>query len=793
MRYALRVLWRTPGFTLVAVLTLALGIGATTAIFSVVHAVVLAPLPYPDAGRIVALGTRFTKTGRMTPRLTGGDLVDIRDSNGVFEAISPYFGGEMGVQLRDRAEFTGAYFVNAAFFRVFGVAPVAGHLFTDRDVDRAVVVGAAFAQRNFGVAENAIGRVVSVENRAYAIAGVLPAGFDYPRHAEVWIPAPYTPQNLNRTAYNYPSVAKLRDGVSLDAAETQLATIGARLAAAYPDSNRDKTFAATELREQLVGPIRSTLYFLMGAVGLVLLIACANVANLLLARATARSREVAVRTALGASRARVVRGLTIENAVLGLLGGALGVILAAFGISILIRLAPENLPRMSGVRVDPMVLAFAIAISLFASLLFGLAPAWQTSRTDLNEALKQGGSRGSVGGRSNGLRNALVVAEIALAFVLAIGAGLFFRSLMTLDAAPLGYRSDGLLVMYAHDPAATLPQYVQAGRFFQNLTEQLGQMPGVTSAAVAMGLPAGQYGSDGYYAVEGKSTFGPGQHLPYAGFRLAGPGYFATMGIPLSKGRDFTVRDDYNAPFVAIVSESLARQTFPNEDPIGHRVECGLDSPKWMTIVGVVGDVRQQSPASSPGPELYMPVRQHPYHGNEVQVVLRTAAEPSSLIAAVREKVHELNPVVAVKFTTMEAMVASSIATPRFRTFLVTVFAGLALLLAMAGVYGVMSYVAAQRTSEMGLRMALGAERLDILRLILRRAAVLMACGLAAGLALAAAMARVAASMLFGIAPTDAATYVSVLAALAIVTLAAAAIPAWRATRIDPVTALREE
>ncbi len=793
MRHALRVLWRTPAFTLVAVLTLGLGIGATTAIFSVVHAVILAPLPYPDAGRIVALGTRFAKTGHTTPRLTGGDLVDIRDQNRVFDAISQCPGGEMGVQLRDRAEFTGAYFVNAAFFRVFGAAPVAGRLFSDSEVNRAVVVGAAFAQRNFGSAEDAIGRVVSVENRAYEIAGVLPAGFEYPRHAEVWIPAPYTPENLNRTAYNYPAVAKLRAGVSLDAAETQLATIGARLAAAYPASNRGKTFAATELRDQLVGPIRSTLYFLMGAVGLVLLIACANVANLLLARATARSREVAVRTALGASRGRIVRGLTIENAVLGLLGGAIGVILAAFGISILIRLAPENLPRMSGVHVDPVVLGFAIAISLLASLLFGLAPAWQTSRTDLNDALKQGGLRGSVGGRSNGLRNALVVAEIALAFVLAIGAGLFFRSLMTLDATPLGYRSSGLLVMYAHDPASTLAQYVQAGRFFQNLSEQLAQIPGVTSAAVAMGIPAGQYGSNGSYAVEGKSTFGPGQNLPEAGFLLAGPGYFGTMGIPVLKGRGFSVRDDYDAPFVAIVSESLARQTFPNEDPIGQRVECGLDVLKWMTIVGVVGDVRQQSPASSPGPELYMPVRQHPYHGNEVQVVMRTAAEPSSLVAVVREKVHATNPVVATKFTTMEAMVASSIAAPRFRTFLVTVFAGLALLLAMAGVYGVMSYVAAQRTSEMGLRMALGAERGDILRLILGRAAMLMGLGLAAGIAISVAVGRVASSMLFGIEPTDIATYAGVLAALAIVTLAAAAIPAWRATRIDPVTALREE
>ena len=759
--------------------------------FSVVHGVLLAPLEYPDADRIVSVNT--VNSGKVTKRLTGGDLVDIRDTSGAFDAISPYFGGELGVQLRDHAEFTGTYFVNAAFFRVLGVKPLSGRLFTDAEFERSAVVGRAFAQRNFGSVQSAIGRTLSVEDRVYEITGVVDDAFAFPSKTEIWIPASYRPENLNRTAYNYPTIAKLKPSVSIDAAEADLGAVGARLAKAYPATNRNKSFSATPLRDQLVGKMRATLYFLMGAVGLVLLIACANVAHLLLARAKVRSREIAVRLALGATRPRIIRELTVENAVLALMGGAAGLLIAAIGIPALIRFSPENLPRMAEVHVDPFVLAFATAVSLLASLLFGLAPAWQTTRVDLNDALKQGMSRGSVGARSHSLRNALVITEIALSFVLAIGAGLLFRSLISLYEAPLGFRPEGLLIMYAHAPARDLPQYLQVGRMFQDAAEQFANVPGVTAAALAMGLPAGQYGSNGSYAVEGKQVFAPGQKLPHADFSLASPGYFGAMGIPLLKGRDFSVRDDYQAPFVAIISEALARETFPNEDPIGRRVQCGLDSPKWMTIVGVVGDVRQDSPAASPGPDLYMPLRQHPFYGNEVQFVMRTRADPVALIPAVRTRMHRLDPDIAMKFTTMNAMLASSISTPRFRTFLAGAFAGLAVLLAMAGVYGVMTYATAQRTAELGLRMALGAGRSGILGMILGRAAVLAMVGLALGAMLSLALGRVATSMLFGIEASDALTYISAAAALSVATIGAAAIPAWRATRIDPLAALREE
>jgi len=768
MIQALRSLTKNPGFTIVAVLTLSLGIGANTAIFSIVNGVLLSPLRYPDADRIVALSTLST------PRISGGDLVDIRADGLIFDALSYYYGGEMGIQVPGGAEFTGVFFVNTGFFRVFGVSPVYGRWLETGDLDRAAVISLPFAERNFGNAASALGNKLRIENRTYEIAGVVPAALDFPGKADVWLPAPETPRNLSRTAYNYAAIAKLKPGVTPQTANARLQIFQGTV--------------AIPLRDRLVGPVRSTLYFLMGAVALVLLTACTNVANLMLARATARSRDTAVRAALGARKWQIVRPLLAESAVLALLGGAAGLLLAQLGTAFAGRLP---LPRWSEVRVDWLVLGFTFGISLLAILFFGLAPAWQAARVDLHDVLK---SRGKLGDSSPRLRSALVVAQIALSFVLAIGAGLLLRSFLTLTSVQLGYRTEGILVMYAHAPARSLEEYVGVGRLFENLREQLNGLPGVTSVAAAMGLPTGRYGSNGSYAVEGKHRFAPGQNLPQAGFRLAGPAYFQTMGIPLIHGREFSPRDQYDSPFAAIVSQALARQSFPNEDPIGQRLQCGLDAPsKWMTIVGVVGDVRQQSPASAPAPELYMPLKQHPYLANELQVVLRATVPPESLIAPVRERVRALNPEIAMKFASMETMVADTIAKPRFRTFLIGVFAAVALLLAMAGVYGVMNYVITLRTPEFGLRVALGATPGDVVRLVLGRALRLAAVGLATGIALSLAAGRLISSMLFGLKPTDPMTYAIVVAAVTPVMLLAAAIPAWRATQIDPLTALREE
>jgi len=802
LQYALRTLRRTPGFTVGIVLTLALGIGANTAMFSVISGVVLKPLGYPDADRIVAVLNRWTDTGRTQANLAGGDEIDISASQGTFEAFAYYHGGEMGVQLADHAEFVGTQLVHPDFFDVFGVPPVSGRLFNRDDAERSAIVSLGFAQRNFGNATGALEQSVFIESRPYQIVGVMPAGMQFPAKSDVWAAAPMEPGNRNRSGHNYRAVAKLAPGVSVEAANAQLSALALQLARAFPDTNSRKTFVATPVRDTLVSRVRATLFVLMGAVALVLLIACANVANLILARASGRSREVAVRAALGAGRRHVVGQLLAESLVLALIAGAVGLLFARAGTDALLNVGSRYvpLPRLDEIHTDWRVLLFTAVASVITAIGFGLVPAVQASRVDVSEALNQSGSRGTPGLGSSRLRNGLVIVQIALSFMLAIDAGLLFRSFVALTDTPLGFRTDGVLVAYAHAPArgslldkSGLDDYLRVGQLFDDLFARLRRIPGVSAAAGAMGLPTGQYDSNGAYAIEGKQTFGGDfRKLPSAGFRLASPGYFRTMAIPVVRGREFDDGDLYQRPFVAIISESLARQGFGADDPIGHRIMCGLDSDKWMTIVGVVADVRQASPAAQPGPELYMPLRQHPYSANEVQIVVRTSVAPESLIAGVRQAVRSMSPEVAMKFTTMEASVNDSIAAPRFRMTLVTSFATLALMLAVAGMYAVMSYVTSQRTAEFGLRVALGAEAGDVVRLVLRGAARLVAIGVALGLAMALATSRVMTAMLFGIKPIDAQTYAGVLLVAIPLVILAAVVPAIRAARVDPMIALRE-
>ncbi len=781
---SLRGVRRNPGFAVLSIVTLALGIGISTAVFSVVNGVLLQPLQFPQPERIVRVNTHTTDYPNGS-KMTGGDFVDLDAQNKVFDAIGVYNGGEIGVQLRDRAEFTGIYWVSPEFFAVFGQKPAA---FTDPNA----VVGEAFATRNFGDAQHAVGQSIHVENRVYEITSVL-KGPRFPADAEIWLPTAQSnraiQQNLSRSSYNYRAVARLKAGVSLDQARANLDSIAAQLAAAFPKSNQGKTFAPVPLRDQLTGSIQSTLYMLLGAVLLVLLIACANVSNLLLARATVRARELAVRAALGASRAAIVKMLVIESLTLAVLGGLLGIVLASWGTQALLHFAPADLPRAEEIHLDYAVLAFAMGLSILSALVFGVLPAMQASRAEFS-------SRGVLRGGSHRLRNSLVVAEIALSFVLATGAGLFFRSFLALNAVDMGFRQDNVLVMYAHAPAKDLNQYVNvAHSFVDKLLPSLAAMPGVQSTAAVMGLPTGQYGSNGYYAVAGRQVMAEGEKLPEANWSLSSPNYFAAMHIPLLRGRDFTLQDQYGSPSVVIMSESAVRQSFPGEDPIGRQLKFGLDeaTANKVTIVGVVGDVRQNSPGSPPLPTLYMPMEQHPYHSNELQVIVRTSAAPSAMTAAVRKAANDLNPEMAVKFTTLEDMIGESIAAPRFRTFLATTFALLALLLAMAGIYGVMSYVVTQRTSELGLRMALGAARGDVIGLVLSRAAILAAVGLVIGAGLSLAVSRLIGAMLFGLKATDLTTYAMVLLSVAAIAILAAAGPAWRASRIDPMVALRQE
>ncbi|HZU47342.1 MAG TPA: ADOP family duplicated permease, partial [Mycobacterium sp.] len=542
--------------------------------------------------------------------------------------------------------------------------------------------------------------------------------------------------------------------------------------------------------------VRLTLYMLLGAVALVLLIACANVANLLLARASGRTREVAIRAALGAGRGRIVRQLFTESMVLAVAAGVLGLLIAGWGSTALASLAPADVPRLEHIGVDPSVLAFTLAASFAASLLFGLAPAFQISRVDLNEALKQGGVRTVVGGGSGRLRSGLVVAEVALSVVLLVGAGLLIKSFVALNDVVLGFRPDNLIVMETSVPtSASEESSRRATRLYAGLLTQVASIPGIAAAAGMEGLPGHPASDGGYWMNEWPKTEVGMANVPQAVFSVVTPGAFETLEIPLIRGRDFSDADTFDAPLAAIVNQSLARKSFPGEDPIGRKIVCGVDlrSMKPMTIVGVVGDVRQYGPAIAPGPEIYMPFQQHPARSSALQIVARVKTAPGPIEQAMRRKVHDLSPDIPVKFTTMEASLSGNIAAPRFRTLLLSIFAALAVALAMAGVYGVMAYVVGQRSSEIGVRMALGAASSDVLGMVLRQAAVLAGAGVAIGIAAALAASRLLASMLFEVKPADPATYVAVAVAIAAIAIAASYVPARRATRIDPLAALRQE
>ena len=797
LRYAFRHLRKSPGFSVIAILTLALGIGANAVVLTVVQSVLIAPLPYRDADRIVALNTRFLNEGRNIPRVTGPDLQDIQAQVSGLEEVAFYYGGEMGLQLGDHAAFTEIQIVPASFAKVLGVTPVAGRVFGPGEAPHTALLNASFARDNYGSAENSVGKTLQMEGKDYEIVGVLPAEFSFPSKTQVWLGTSDAPDAewSSRTAFNFHGVAKMKPGATVSSVQSQLDTVAERLRAAYPADNKDRGFVVASLREQLVGKTRPMFLLLLGAVGVILLIACVNVAHLQLARATTRMKEIALRTVLGASKWRVARQVLIESLLLALCGGVAGLLLATPLLRAFLRLAPSDIPRLNEVHVSLLAIGLIASICVLATLLSGLAPAWQTLRLNVNESLKQDTARGLSGRGVARLRSVLVVAEIALTFMLAAGAGLLVRTMIKLNGVDSGYRSDHLLVMYAHAPAKTLQQYIGRTQMFDNLLDQVRAVPGVKAASSVMGLPGGQYGSNGAYEVEGKPAASAFADRPYAVFSLSGPQYFSTLSIPILRGRDFDGRDLYTSAPVAIISDSLAKASFGSDDPIGKHIRCGLDeeSAKWMTIVGVVGDVRQDSPASKPGAGLYMPLKQHPYRANEIQIVMRTELPPLTLMDTASRLARSSDPQIATKFTTMETMVSEATATPRFRSWIVGGFAALGLLLAIVGIYGVMAYTVAQRTFEVGVRMTFGARRGDILGMVLGRAMRLSAIGIVLGLILSAISARLIAAMLFGVPAEDPISFGVACGILVLVALFAAYIPARRAASVNPLAAIRYE
>ncbi|HEY7500727.1 MAG TPA: ABC transporter permease [Vicinamibacterales bacterium] len=798
LRYALRSFLRQPAFALTAILTLALGIAATTAMFSVVNAVVFRPLPFPDADRIVAVLTLWTRTGVRSPTVSGPDFTDWKAQSRSFAAIAYYQGGETSVTIGPTADYVGVFRVTRGFFDALGAKAQAGRLLSDEEWTPngplSVVITDGFWRRQFNRDRGAIGSTVKFGDRVYTIVGVLQPGERYPATAEIYCVAAPLAATASRGGHNYRVIARLNEGVSVEQANAEMVGIAKRLEQEYPSTNAAKSAAVLPLLDVMLGDTRQTLLVLLAAVGLVLLIACANVANLLLARSTVREREMVLRAAVGAGRSRLVRQLLTESAVLAVVSALCGVWLARLGVLALVALAPADLPRLDDVRVDGVVLMFALAVALAASVICGLAPALHASRVQLVEGLRQSGKGSSIGGRGAWARSAFVVAEIALAVVLVFGAALLGRSLLKLAAVDMGFLPEQLLVLRTVVPVKGIDDAPRATAFYRDLLTDVRAVPGVTAIGAVTSLPTAVR-SNGAYSIEGRPSISAlGVGSPQALFTVITPDYFRALRVPFKSGRDFNDGDRRGAQYVAIINESLARASFPGDDPLGRRIQCGLDTPEYMTIVGVVADIRTAGPSRPVQPEIYMPFEQHPGPATALNLVARTqTADPLALADTIGRKIRERNPDVPVKTSTMEGTLDVASATPRFRTLLLGVFAVVALLLALAGVYGVMAYTVNQRLPELGVRVALGASPKNIMRLVVGHGARLAAAGLAIGLALSVAAGRLLQGLLFNVAPRDPLLLAIVCVGVAAATVAACFLPGRRAVRVDPMIALRAE
>jgi len=762
--------------------------------------VLLKPLAYRDPDRIVMLSGASTTNPRASKQIRNLDFQEWRDQSASFEAMAYYRSDENSVMPGSTAEYAQVSIVSRDFFRVFAVEPILGRAFTSEDMvagSGGALLSHAYWQSRFGGDPNVLGKTVRMFGRAVSIRGVLPPDFQFPGRTDVWAPIPEASVTAeNRSGRNFLAIGRLKAGTALEQAQAEMTSIALRVEEQYPQASKGRTVVVARMRDEMVGDVRLTLYLLLGAVSVVLLIACANTATLLLGKATARTREIAVRVALGASRRRIVRQLISESFLLASLAGATGLLLAYGGSKALIALAPPNLPRLAETGMDRWVLLFTFGISVTTSFLFGLIPALYATKVDLNNTLKQVGTRSVIGGGLVRVRGALVVAEIALAVVLLSGAGVLIKSFVALQNVPLGFRPENVLVMRATVPRRNAPEEIQrANQFFKDVLSESASLPGVLATGATMAPPGNpeSTSSSGSYFVDRMPEQPDFSAAPSAVLSIVAPGTFAALGIPLKSGRDFNDGDTFDAPFVAVVNEALVRKSHPGENLLGRTIFCSFDTRRGMMIVGVVGDARQYGPAQESRPECYMPYQQHQYNGSTLSVLVRTAGDPAALAESMRRLAREKSPGVPVKFTTMEARISENVANPRFRSLLFGLFAGLAVCLAMAGVYGVMAYAVGQRSSEIGLRMALGASTGSVLRLMLGQGLVLAGLGLALGLAAAVASTRLLTSMLFEVKPNDPVVYLAVALLLGAVTLIASYVPARRASRIDPLTALRQE
>ena len=796
--YALRQFRRAPGFTLVALLTIALGIGATTAIFGVVNGVLLEPLPFEEPDRVVKI---WPEGQSGTQPASSLDFLDWRAQARSFEGMAIH--GQSAYTLTGSGEpqRMGGAPVSANFFRVMGVRAALGRTFApDEDRPQAAkvaVLGHAAWLERFGGDASVLGRQLTLNGEVHTIVGVAAPGFDYPNAAEVWTPLVLTPSLMEPRARGrrmFIVVARLKDGETVARGEAEMDRINAGLATLHPDFNGDIPGAKlVTMEDDLVGDVRDALWMLLGAVGLVLLIACANIANLLLVRAVGREGEMAVRAALGAGRGRVVRQLVTESVLLAAVGGALGVAVAAWATTMLVRLAPPDLPRIHEVAVDGRVLLFALLIAVATGLLFGLAPALHAASPDLTRALKETARGSRAGSRSGRVRSALVVAELALSVMLLVGAGLLLRSLHTLRNVDPGFRPDNLLTLSLGLPRPKYADTTAQRAFVEALDERIRAIPGASAVGIGTSMPFSGGGQFTGVEVAGRPI--PPERVPTIEMRTAGVGYLEALGIPLVRGRTFTAQDRAGAPWVVLIDQALAKKLFPGEDPVGKHLVfswLGDRAPGGPEIVGVVGNVKHWSLSEEPQPHVYFSLAQAP--GGYLNVVMRAAGDPATLAPALREAIWSLDRNLAiVGLRTMEERLAQSVARPKLYAVLLAVFAGLALLLATVGIYGVMSYAVTQRTREIGIRIALGARRSHVLGLVVGQGMLLALAGVALGVAGAAAGGRLLESLLYGVSASDPATLAVVPLVLTAVALAACGVPALRATRVDPIAALRGE
>jgi putative ABC transport system permease protein len=793
IRYGVRSLLKRPGFTAIALVALALGIGANTAIFSLVNAVLLRPLPFAEPDRLVWMWGNI-KGGSNRASVSPLDFLDFRQQNSTFEqfAASLSVPARLNLTGDGEPERLEASAVTGNYFQALGAQPAFGRTFQLENEktgnDQVAVLSYAFWQKRFAGDPNILNKTITLDGKSCAVLGVMPAGFSFPRAADVWVPLNFdsSPGMKQRKAHFLRPIGKLKAGVTLAQAQADTDAVARHLEEQYPDTNTGWNLRLVSLREQLVGNTRPTLFILFGAVGFVLLIACANVANLLLVRAAGRHREIAVRTAMGAGRWRIVRQMITESVLLALAGGALGALLAVWGVELLVALGDGSIPLTAQVRIDATVLGFTLLVSVITGVLFGLAPAVRTMNLNLSEALKEGGRSGSEGAHRNRTRSVLVVLESAIAVVLLIGAGLLIRSLMRLQDTNPGFDPQNVLTMGVSLPGAKYGDDEKPGSFFADLESRVSGLPGVEAVGLVSELPLSGQPNDMPYTVAGRPASDDQSFDD--DFRRVNSRYFSALKIPFLRGRNFTDQEVRQGAKVVIISELLARQVFPNEEPLGKRLIMSFGNQAFE-IIGVVGDLRHRALEREPAAAMYMPA-----YERSMNVVVRSSGDPAALAAAVRKQVFEIDPNQPVSdVRTMKQWLDSSVAEPRYRTTLLSLFALVALLLASTGIYGVMSYSVSQRTHEIGVRMALGARRFDVLRLVVRQGMALVIVGVAIGLAGAFALTRLMESLLFGVTAKDPFTFVAVAALLSLVAFVACYLPARRATKVDPLTALRYE